>query len=761
MFKYFKQLRIQMQYILEVTFVLIGVVVAGCYSDRLPEEIDHLGVPRVSALQVEPIPPVTLRPTETVKVPLRVNRNNNEGPIDVSLSKMPSGVEASFEKQIPDGKSELEIELSGNQSLGDRQRDVTITIALSMAQNSVEQTFDINLPIVSRPSFGRLPPVFLQPGDTVNLRVPIERNGFAEPLTLEPVEYTKGALCRLPSEPIEDNNIKVLVAASEDAEEGKQTQQIKSNVFGREVSVPLTLIVTKHPFTMEEMVYAAVLPGQQKKIDITFQRDSLESLSRTLTGGLQALTGVDLAPAKFDGPVIVTAESSPSGITVERAYLEEGALRCGITVDVTEDALPGLYSLPLAATADHLETHGLLVLRIQDPTNEPGVLPEPIVSSMSKTIRYRRGGLKGRSTEESKELLASLYGGSEQSKKSLMSALAWLATKQAEDGSWQPLAAVENLDSGMTEGPENLLAMTAGGDSVSTTALALLPFLAEGVTYEPESATAVWLESYPEVVRKGLTWLGSSQPQVDPQGVGPVEVDLRGLISGVVAGCETSSLSGDGALKKNAVYALKSLADRQTKEGSWQWSSTETAETVLPTLRSILAMRVAESCGVKPSVATLKRTDVFLESAACGTPEIPQSRFGRVPAGPPDPTATAAGLLLLQYKEEPYDSPAMIDGSRFLSGFAPPLEGNSYSQSVDFLLLSSAVLRNIEGEQFDTWYAKVTAFLLRTQEQEEEELGSWDPTLFAGETDRLQVTARAILCLQLPYRYLPLYRSEK
>ena len=82
--------------------------------------------------------------------------------------------------------------------------------------------------------------------------------------------------------------------------------------------------------------------------------------------------------------------------------------------------------------------------------------------------------------------------------------------------------------------------MTAGGDSVSTTALALLPFLAEGVTYEPESATAVWLESYPEVVRKGLTWLGSSQPQVDPQGVGPVEVDLRGLISGVVAGCETS-----------------------------------------------------------------------------------------------------------------------------------------------------------------------------------------------------------------------------
>jgi hypothetical protein len=72
---------------------------------------------------------------------------------------------------------------------------------------------------------------------------------------------------------------------------------------------------------MEEMLYAAVLPGQQKKIDITFQRDSLESLSRTLTGGLQALTGVDLAPAKFNGPVVITAESPPPGVTVEPAYL--------------------------------------------------------------------------------------------------------------------------------------------------------------------------------------------------------------------------------------------------------------------------------------------------------------------------------------------------------------------------------------------------------------------------------------------------------
>ena len=114
------------------------------------------------------------------------------------------------------------------------------------------------------------------------------------------------------------------------------------------------------------------------------------------------------------------------------------------------------------------------------------------------------------------------------------------------------------------------------------------------------------------------------------------------------------------------LFMLKSLADRQTKEGSWQWSSTETAETVLPTLRSILACALPNH-GVNPSVATLKRTDVFLESAACGTPEIPQSRFGLRPRGLQTRQRQPLACFL-QYKEEPYDSPAMTMALVFSQG---------------------------------------------------------------------------------------------
>ena len=70
------------------------------------------------------------------------------------------------------------------------------------------------------------------------------------------------------------------------------------------------------------------------------------------------------------------------------------------------------------------------------------------------------------------------------------------------------------------------------------------------------------------------------------------------------------------------------------------------------------------------------------------------------------------------------------------------------------------MLRNIEGEQFDTWYSRVTAFLVRTQEQEGDEAGSWTQLFLPERLTDYGATAQAILCLQIPYRYLPLYRSE-
>ena len=57
----------------------------------------------------------------------------------------------------------------------------------------------------------------------------------------------------------------------------------------------------------------------------------------------------------------------------------------------------------------------------------------------------------------------------------------------------------------------------------------------------------------------------------------------------------------------------------------------------------------------------------------------------------------------------------MVDGSRFLAESAPSLEASRVAISPLIFcccLVISASQSYAEGEQFDTWYSRVTAFLV-------------------------------------------------
>jgi len=90
---------------------------------------------------------------------------------------------------------------------------------------------------------------------------------------------------------------------------------------------------------------------------------------------------------------------------------------------------------------------------------------------------------------------------------------------------------------------------------------------------------------------------------------------------------------------------------------------------------------------------------------------------------------------------------------------APAFEAERLSQPIDFLLFAGDFLRNLEGDRYDRWNAQVSAFLCRTQLQEGDAAGSWNPEVFAGSRDRVSTTALATLCLQAAYRTLPAYRQ--
>ena len=731
----------------------VGLVcLAGCYADRLPEPVKHLGVPRIDAIEIQPLEPVSLVPGATATVPVRLKRNGNEGPIAVSLPKLPSGVEVTCDKEIPADKSELEISLVGSPALGDQEEQLTVTVTLTMAGETLEPSFSLRLPKVPRPVITTLPPVFLQPGDAVDLLVPIERNGYGKPLSLEPIELPEGIVCTLPEEPIADNSVAIHLEATATAAEGRLAPLLKTTVYGREVSAPLTVVVTRHPFTLPAIPVVELAPGDTQKIDLPIERDSLESLGRLMTGGLRALTGVQLVPESFTGPILISATSPDDAISIDVTEVAAGSSRSSLTVRADNMATPGAVSIPLLATADHLEAQGLLVVRVVDTETPAGELPEAIVDAIAPPKRIRPGGVVGRNTAEAKQLLGRRYGQTAEARKAVGLAVEWLTAAQTDDGSWQ-------ASGGQTRSAAAGQLRNGGGataDTATTTAAALLPFLAEGVTHEPESAAAVWLEAYPEVVKNGLLWLGKRQIEASQRVPGLISEDLGGQCLGLVAFSETLALSGDRRLTQNAKLAAKQLVDRQADDGGWPQGE---AVTPLATARAVLALETAKACGVGVSAAALRRAEKYLEEAGVGGSPTPLAAYAAAPDGPPDPTATAACLLAWQYFELPQDTPDLLVAAEALASLAPALENDRLSQPIDFLLFAGDFLRNLEGDRYDRWNAQVSSFLCRTQLQEGDNTGSWNPNLFAGGRDRTVTTALATLCLQAAYRALPAYRQ--
>jgi hypothetical protein len=740
-------------------FVLL-VSVAGCYADRLPKEIQHIGVARVSAIKVDSIEPVTLKPTETATFPIKLARNGNEGPIDISLSKLPKGIKATVPEQMPADKSEVEIELVGDASLGDTHAADTITVFLTMSGETLEQSFKLQLPKVSRPAFVPPAPAFMQPGDAIDFQVPIDRNGYSLPISLEPIEMVEGVTCAIPEKAIEADAVPVRVAVAENAAEGRFSAALRATVYGRELVAPLTIIISKQPFALKETPLVSLLPGANAEIELPVQRDNLESLSRLVTGGISALTGVQLVPERFNGAIDVRALRLPEGISVPDAHVHTGTENCRLQVTADEEARPGLYLIALEATADHLEAAGLLVVRVVDQTLEPGKLPTAVVDAMAKMPRLRRGGVAGRSTAQAKHLLGDFYGVTPEAEKAIQAAIGWLAEAQADDGSWQPklmVAETGDPDSGTME----TVSGVTGGQPAST-ALALLPFLAEGVTHEAASAdTAVWLENYPETVGKALLWLGNAGSQPAPQISEALPVqnnlqDLQGYELLLIVASEVSELAGDRDLKQKAVFVAKDLVKRQLPEGGWQ---DDGQVTTLAAAQGLLSLHVAKSCGVNSSASAFRRAENYFTQMGSGPETAPLSQYPLTADAAIDPTATAAALLAWQYNGQAADSADQLAGAAYLAEICPEVDALSFTQPVDYLLYAGSVLRNLEGDQFDLWQSKVVSFLTRTQERDGENAGSWDPSLFAGGEDRLRTTVIATLCLQNAYRYLPLYRE--
>jgi hypothetical protein len=115
---------------------------------------------------------------------------------------------------------------------------------------------------------------------------------------------------------------------------------------------------------------------------------------------------------------------------------------------------------------------------------------------------------------------------------------------------------------------------------------------------------------------------------------------------------------------------------------------------------------------------------------------------------------TAEALVCRQFLGMTRDNPAANEAGDYLLGELP----NSDRVNLYYWYYGTLGMYQLQGDYWRRWNSALQESLLKQQVTAGSAAGSWDPDcVWAGYGGRVYSTAMATLCLEVYYRYLPLY----
>ncbi|MBP3958740.1 terpene cyclase/mutase family protein [Gemmata sp. G18] len=358
---------------------------------------------------------------------------------------------------------------------------------------------------------------------------------------------------------------------------------------------------------------------------------------------------------------------------------------------------------------------------------------------MSQMVSGRSGATKARLIKEG--------GGNAASERAVASGLAWLVKQQMTDGGWK-------YDQGRTE------------ERAAATGMALLPFLAAGVTHKKKEDKD--FKGYERVVSKGLDFL-KGLCAVSGTNAGRMSTDVYAQAIATLPLCEAYGMTKDPGLRPFAQAAINYIQKTQAANGSWGYGNTGPGDTSIVgwQVQALKAAKLSKDLVVDDRV--IQKANKFLDFAAAGTRKSMYGYANNADAKP-GTALTAVGLLCRYYVSDwgPVH-PGMIDGVGGLMK-TPPI-GSKEIKDMYYYYYATQVVHFFEGEEWKTWNegpkqadgtrkGGMRDWLLGQQSKKELNTGSWDPESgwFGSQCGRLGTTAMCLLTLEVYYRHLPLYK---
>ena len=407
------------------------------------------------------------------------------------------------------------------------------------------------------------------------------------------------------------------------------------------------------------------------------------------------------------------------------------------TEDVAEDTSTEVEEM---AAAD--------VPTVVDEVSEEEVIPDAVDPAKVASLKTlpSGGGLQGRDAQ-SRARLAAKYGGSPGSEAAVELGLKWIVNHQLTDGSWR-FRHNQSACNGRCENEGGTDAPTAA------TGLALMSLLGAGHTQEAGP--------YKSQIDMGLTYLLN---EIKYRGYGG---SLRGSGSSTmyahaiatIALAEAWALTGDDErFRKPVSEAYKYIVTAQHRRGGWKYTPQKPGDMSV-TGWIIMAVKACENAGVETDAKSTKLAKEFVNSLAyedgvqygyeiMGRGDLKPGALDR------KPSCTAIGNLLQMYFGREIEHPTLKTACQFLAS------AGSSDSDIYYNYYATLVLHHARAPAWKKWNQTVRDQLIRTQQRNGHEAGSWFfPDLHGNVGGRLYTTAMAVMTLEVYYRFMPLYELD-
>ncbi len=353
-------------------------------------------------------------------------------------------------------------------------------------------------------------------------------------------------------------------------------------------------------------------------------------------------------------------------------------------------------------------------------------------------------------TPQQQDLAVEEFGGTEASEEAVDLALHWLASVQTDVGFWDGEAhgagRVQQNDADRDDPREG-----AGVEAdAGLTGLAILAFLAKQHTVEQGE--------YAPNVERGLRWLVSQQRADGFLGGEASKVSAmycHAIATFALAeayAMRTDPTSGDW-MRDPLQLAVEYILSCQLSDGGWRYERGQPDGDMSMFGWQLMALKSAEQAGLTIPEDARTRMVAFLRDRSLGE-SGGHAAYRATEAV--SASMTAEALFCKQMLGMTRDNPASIEAVTYLQAHAP----RRTELDLYYWYYGTLAMFQYGGDSWEEWNESMRDILVFEQRKSGPLAGSWDPRDPWGPYGgRIYSTAMSAMCLEVYYRYLPLYQG--